>query len=253
MIISFIIPAYNEEERIAHCISAIKDAIASVKDINIQTEIIVVNNASIDNTKKIANSFSGVNVVDEPHKGLVWARHAGFVASRGDILANIDADTLMSPKWLDTVIKSFNKDEKLLALSGPYIYYDTPKYVQLFVWIFYAIGFSFNKISQLLFNSGSMLQGGNFVLRRRTLEIIGGFDRSIEFYGEDTDIGRRVGKIGKVRWTFKLPMKSSGRRFMKQGLVNTGVIYTMNFIWITFLGKPYTKTHIDFRIPFVKK
>ena len=118
--------------------------------------------------------------------------------------------------------------------------------------LFYAIGLLTDKIGRLFFKSGSMLQGGNFVLRREAMEAIGGFDTSIEFYGEDTDIGKRVGKIGKVKWTFGLPMYSSGRRFVKQGLLVTGVIYSLNFIWINVFGKPFNQTYTDIRIPIKK-
>jgi cellulose synthase/poly-beta-1,6-N-acetylglucosamine synthase-like glycosyltransferase len=246
MIISFVIPAYNEEERIAFCVSSIKSSINSLNDKSIETEIIVVNNASTDSTKEILSKINYVKVVDESRKGIVWARRAGFLASKGDIIANIDADTLMTPKWLKTAIEYF-KDPNLFALSGPSSFYDSPKYINFFVIIFYFAGYCFDKINKLLFHSGSMFQGGNFLVRRSALNAIGGFDTSIEFYGEDVDIGRRINKIGKVIWTFKLPMKTSGRRFVKQGLIKTGIIYLMNFMWITLLGKPFNKEHIDVR------
>jgi GT2 family glycosyltransferase len=43
----------------------------------------------------------------------------------------------------------------------------------------------------------------------RGLEAIGGYDTSITFYGEDTDIARRLHGIGKVLFTFDLKMLSS--------------------------------------------
>jgi glycosyltransferase involved in cell wall biosynthesis len=244
MKISFVIPAYNEEYRIARCIGAV---LRAARTSTWDTEIIVVNNASTDRTREIASSFEGVKVVDEPRKGIVWARRSGYLVSTGSIIANIDADTVMPGGWLKKVTDEFENDPKLLALSGPYIYYDTPWHIRLAIRIFYIIGFIENRIHTMLSGSGSMLQGGNFVLRREAIEKIGGFDTSIEFYGEDTDIGRRVGKIGKVKWTFALPMNSSGRRFQKEGLVMTGVRYSLNYIWITFLGKPYGGTYADIR------
>ena len=45
---------------------------------------------------------------------------------------------------------------------------------------------------------GTIFYGGNFAVRREALEQIGGFDTSIEFHGEDTNVGRRLFAIGKV-------------------------------------------------------
>ncbi len=244
MKISFVIPAYNEEHGIGRCLDAV---LAAIKNTPCDAEVIVVNNASTDNTQSVVSRYSGVRIVDEKRKGLVWARKAGYAASTGDVIANIDADTQMPEKWLPRVLAEFSNDPRLMALSGPYIYFDTPWYVQASTWVFYTVGYVFDKINQLFTGSGSMLQGGNFVLRREALEKIGGFDTSIEFYGEDTDIGRRVGRIGKVKWTYGLPMYSSGRRFVGQGLIKTGWLYAMNFIWITFLKKPFNSAYTDIR------
>lgn len=244
MKISFVIPAYNEEVVIADCLTSV---LAALKATPCDAEVIVVNNASTDRTKEIASSFEDVRVVDEPHKGLVWARRAGFLASSGNLIANIDADTLMPAAWLPKVIAEFSADPNLLALSGPYIYYDAPWLARITTSLFYVVGFVINRVNEVFFTTSSMLQGGNFVLRRSALEKIGGFDTSIEFYGEDIDIGRRVGKIGKVKWTFRLPMRSSGRRFSKQGILKAGILYALNFIWVTFRGKPFTQTHVDIR------
>lgn len=260
MKISFIIPAYNEEKIIGKCLESVTKAIQGVKSKGLTAggrevdfEILVVNNASKDRTKEIASAYPGVRVVDEMRKGLVWARQGGYEASTGDLLAYIDADTMPPDTWLPKVIEEFRDDPKLLALSGPYIYYDTPAYFRLLTKGFYALGLLVDNISKLLFKSGSLLQGGNFVLRREAVVKIGGFDTRIEFYGEDTDIGRRVGKVGKVKWTFALPMYTTGRRFIQQGMCMTSVRYAVNFIWVTFLGKPFSKTYRDLQTQNVTK
>src|SRR5258708_38996866 len=90
MKISFVIPAYNEETQIAKCLlSVIKALVKNFQDF----EIIVVNNASIDNTAPIARSFEHVKVVDAPVKGFPRPRQAGFSASPGALIPHIYADT----------------------------------------------------------------------------------------------------------------------------------------------------------------
>jgi glycosyltransferase involved in cell wall biosynthesis len=244
MKLSIVIPAYNEEKRIGECLRSIIRASDS-KKYNI--EIIVVDNASIDKTAEVARAFPQVKVVSELRKGIVWARKAGFLASTGELVANIDADTLMPTDWFDTVFTEFTADPKLLALSGPYIYYDLSALTRVAVKVFYAIGCAIEWLSGLLFNIKSNLQGGNYVVRRYALEKIGGYDTTIEFFGEDIDIGRRLNKIGKIKWTFKLPMYTSGRRLADEGLIKMGWKYAVNYLWTTFRGKPFTKKYTDIR------
>jgi glycosyltransferase involved in cell wall biosynthesis len=246
MKISFVIPAYNEEFRIGTCLNSVTKAI---KNTPCDAEIIVVNNASTDKTKEIAQGYEGVRVVDETRKGLVWARKAGYEASTGDIVANVDSDTILPDAWLPTVLREFASDPKLLALSGPYIYYDASLNARIWSRIFYILGYLFDTMNQLLFKNGTMLQGGNFILRRGAIEQIGGFDTSIVFHGEDTDLGKRIRKIGKVRWTFSLPMYSSGRRFQEEGMIKTSVSYATNYLSIAFKGKPHDLEYNDIRTP----
>lgn len=245
MKISFSIPAHNEEARIGHCLEAAQKEIARAK-MEQDTEIIVVNNASSDSTKEIALSYPGVRVVDEPRKGLTFARQAGFIASTGDLVANVDADTMMPPGWLDTAMRAF-EDPQLVALSGPYMYFDLSRTARFFVKIFYVIGYAAYLFNKHVLRAGAMLQGGNFVVRRDAMEKIGGFDTTIKFYGEDTDVAKRLNAVGKVVWTFRLPMYTSGRRLAKEGIVKTGMRYALNYIWTTFTGKPWSETYVDVR------
>ncbi|MFH0804090.1 MAG: glycosyltransferase family 2 protein [Candidatus Zambryskibacteria bacterium] len=245
MKISFVVPAYNEEKNIKKCLDSILLEIER-SGLGQESEIVVVNNASTDKTGEILSSIRGIKVVDEPKKGLVWARRAGLLNSCGELVANVDSDTLMPKGWLKKVVSEFDKNSKLLALSGPFIYYDLSFWSNLAVKIWYIIGFLLNMINNLL-GISSMLQGGNFIVRRSALEKIGGYDTSIEFYGEDTDIARRVRKIGKVKWTFSLPMYTSGRRIKGEGFVNVAFKYAINFLWTAFKGRPITQKHKDIR------
>lgn len=242
--ISFVIPAYNEERHIAQCLQSISRGLSSTTH---RAEIIVVNNASTDHTKKIALSFPDVRVVDEPKKGITQARRAGFQTSTGDLIANIDADTIVPEGWLGTVMAEFNENEHLVALSGPFLYHDLPLHARTFVKLFYSAGFLVHLLNHHVLRRGAMLQGGNFVVRRSALEQIGGYDTSIAFYGEDTDIARRISQVGKVKWTFRLPMYASARRLKQEGIVIVGARYSLNYFWTAFRGRPLTRHYRDIR------
>lgn len=255
MKLSFVIPAYNEEHYVGDCLDAIiaqKSEFEKRGGAADDIEIVVVNNASTDGTaelvKKYAEQHPNIKLVNETHKGIVWARRAGFLAATGDLIANIDADTRITPGWLTRVMDEFANDPKLVGLSGPFIYYDAPRKVRFFARIFNYAGLVFYFFIRFVFRVGSILQGGNFVVRRGAIEKIGGYDTHITFYGEDTDVARRLSKLGHVKFTFKLPALSSGRRLAKEGGITTGFRYAINILWITFFKKPISQTYADIRL-----
>lgn len=100
MKISFIIPAYNEEKYIGQCLESI---LLEVKDIDHDYEIIVVNNASLDNTKKEAKKFGGVKVFDESRKGTNFARQKGLDST-------LSLKYSLNLIWVVLFNKPFNKN-----------------------------------------------------------------------------------------------------------------------------------------------
>ena len=245
MKLAFVIPAYNEEALIGKCLESV---VAEIARAGADAQIIVVNNASTDRTGEIARRFPSVQVVDEPKKGLVNARDAGFAATEGfDLVANIDSDTIVPAGWLDTVFAEFARDPKLVCLSGPYVYYDMSVGNRLLVNMFYGLTWLIYVLNRYILRVGSVVQGGNFIFKREAWQRVGGYDRSIEFFGEDTDVAVRLSKVGAVKWTFGLKMMTSGRRLEKEGVFRTAGTYTLNFFWVTFRGKPATKAYTDIR------
>lgn len=242
--LSFVIPAYNEEHYLGDCLAAI---MKQKENLSYEVEVIVVNNASTDRTAEVARSFKGVKVIDEPKKGIVHARRAGFMAASGDLIANVDADTRLTPGWIKKVMQAFAREDSLVALSGPFVYFDAPSRIQLLTKWFYYLGYFFYILNRFVFRVGSMLQGGNFVVRRNAVDAAGGYNTNLDFYGEDTDMARRLNKVGKVRFTFDLPMYSSGRRLAKEGGFTMGLRYSLNYFWITFFNKPFSKSYTDIR------
>src|SRR5207247_7283180 len=123
MKLSFIIPAYNEEKYLGKCLDSI---LLEIERSKVNAEVIAVNNASTDHTRDIAAAYSSIKIVDEPRKGLSQARQSGYEASTGDVIANVDADSILPAGWIETVVSRFSKSQKLVALSGPQVFYDLP-------------------------------------------------------------------------------------------------------------------------------
>mgnify|MGYP001562406315 FL=1 len=245
MKLSFVIPAHNEEFTLGACLDSIMRELAAA-DHRYDVEVIVVNNASGDRTKAVALRYPGVRVVDEQHKGIVKARARGFAETTGELVANIDADTVLPRGWLTTVFSEFERRPDLVCLSGPLVYHDLPLSVQLIAKLFNVGAFLMHLLVRFL-HIGAQVQGGNFILRRDAWIRAGGFDTSIDFYGEDTDVARRISKQGTVKFTFRLPIYSSGRRLAHEGVLAIGWRYTINYFWVLLFGKPHTTASRDVR------
>src|SRR5436853_3242986 len=91
--LSFIVPAYNEELELPSTLAAIRHAAEIARA---DYELIVVDDASTDATPEIA-SRAGAKVVAINRRQIAAARNAGAAAARGEILFFVDADTRISP------------------------------------------------------------------------------------------------------------------------------------------------------------
>lgn len=234
--ISLVIPAYNEEAYLPACLDAVTQNVAG-KTI----EVIVVDNNSTDGTKQVIARYPAVTYIFEPQKGITRARQRGFLESAGDILAFVDADTLPPPGWIDQIWEQFGADKNLACLSGPYSFYDLSGFRNKVSTGWFVVARPFSAIT------GYLMVGGNFAIRRDVLERMGGFDSSIEFYGEDVDIAKRAAKEGKVRFSSRFVMPTSGRRMIKQGFFRTAGIYFLNYWSVVLRGRPATRNYSDLR------
>jgi glycosyltransferase involved in cell wall biosynthesis len=176
--LSVIVCAHNEARFLPACLHSV------LAQSRVPDEILVVNNASTDETRAVALQIPHVQVVDEPRKGLVVARETGRRAATGDILVYLDADCRAPLTWLARVERRFRRTPDLIALSGPYRYYDWDWWGPLLI---RAYDFTLAPATQFLvkyvLRIGTIFYGGNFAVRADALEGIGGFDTSMEFHG----------------------------------------------------------------------
>src|SRR5690348_5453863 len=99
--ISFIVPAHNEEAWVGRCVSAIRNGAESVDEPH---EIIVVDDASSDATAAIARQ-QGARVVRVEHRQIAATRNAGARQAQGDILFFVDADTLTNAAAIQSAVR----------------------------------------------------------------------------------------------------------------------------------------------------
>ncbi len=245
MRISFVIPAHNEAGCIGGCLRSVLRAIEASR---CDAEVIVVNNASTDLTGSVASAFTGVRVIEEPRKGVTIARQRGFGESRGDIVACIDADTVLPRGWIETVLGEFARRRNLVCLSGPYVYRDLPEVTRIGVLAWYAVAaVLYGLLNQYVLRGGAMLQGGNHAVRRSALEKVGGYNTAIAFHGDDTDTGCRLLRVGAVRFSFRLRIYTSGRRLRQEGVLRTAWTYALNSLFVILYHRALARSYTDVR------
>jgi glycosyltransferase involved in cell wall biosynthesis len=192
--LSFIVPAYNEEFELARSIAAIR---AAAEASGQSYEIIVVDDASTDATPTIARS-EGAIVVSIQRRQIAAARNAGAKAARGEILFFVDADTRISAEH---VIGA------MAALKAGYVGGSARVVVDGVIPLWARI---FVKVFSILYFANNLGAGAFLFTTRSNFERVGGFDEKL-FIGEEVFLSMALKKIGR----FKLlpgPILTSGRK-----------------------------------------
>ena len=194
IMLSFVIPAYNEEFELGRTIAAIRDAANSTAE---PYEIIVVDDGSTDATPEIART-EGVTLVQIQRRQIAASRNAGALVARGDVLFFVDADTRISVAHiadaLDALQAGFSGGSARVAIEGT-----IPRWAQIFVRVFSVLYFSNN------------LGAGAFLFTTwENFEKIGGFDEKL-FIGEEIYFSIALKKIGRFR-LLPVPIMTSGRK-----------------------------------------
>lgn len=154
-------------------------------------EVIVVDNASGDNTRQVVEAREGdprLKYIYEPTLGLSAARNRGAKEASSEILAYLDDDAVATPQWLGVLHEAYQNNEKL-AIAGGKVYLIWPEGMEPPPWLspglagnlgYYDLGDSPVNID----SPGLTPRGLNYSIRGIFLEKIGGFDTSLGRVGK---------------------------------------------------------------------
>lgn len=230
--VSVVIPAYNEENYLLSCLESIKN-----QDYAAEYEVIVVDNASTDNTAQIARDW-GAKVVYESKQSPACARQKGAEVATGKIIAFTDADTRAPTHWLSTIVWRFLCEPEIVSLSGPYAYCDAGRFSKITTYIGNFLTVITDQLFRKVFRKGSAIWGCNFAVRRSALLEVGGFDTSIKFYGEEYELSLRLKKAGKGCIMPRLFVLTSARRLKRIGIVNQYWNWIVDYFTVLFWYTP---------------
>jgi glycosyltransferase involved in cell wall biosynthesis len=186
-LISVIIPHLNQPEELRRCLGSLHEQACAMDHV----EIVVVDNGSKTSPADICAAFPGVRLERETIPGPGPARNKGVMASRGGILAFIDADCTADPNWLQVIATELKEGGSLGIIGGdvrvPLA--DPPKPTPLEA---YESIFAFRQ--QEYIEQQGFSGTGNLAIRREIYDAVGPF-AGIEF-AEDRDWGRRAAQKG---------------------------------------------------------
>ncbi|MDP1728701.1 MAG: glycosyltransferase family 2 protein [archaeon] len=113
-LVSVIIPTYNEEEEIGHCLKSLNEQ--SFQNF----EIIIIDDGSTDKTCEIVRKFKNVALLKGKHKGSGFSRNLGARQAKGKILIFIDADMTFDKDYIKNLIKPIFKDKNIIGTTHDY-------------------------------------------------------------------------------------------------------------------------------------
>jgi glucosyl-dolichyl phosphate glucuronosyltransferase len=188
----------------------LRKALASLANQNLppdQCEVVVVDNASTDNTRAVVEEFTHVpnlRYVFEPVPGLSQARNTGWRSARGEYVAYLDDDAIAAPDWLSCYLDAFEAfGEGAGSVGGrAELIWEAPRpdwlpdqlltHFSLFHW----------SDQPVVLGKEQWLSGCNLAYSRRVLERIGGFPTNLGRTGsslmgnEENYVRRRLDSIG---------------------------------------------------------
>lgn len=202
--ISIVIPALNEESYLPQCLDSLSN-----QDWSGHREIIVVDNGSTDSTAQVAAAFNA-KVISCPRRGVAYARQAGAEQARGDIIVQVDADTIYPRDWLRHIDSHFASNADSVALAGRYVYSVPAGWAPIErIYRKYL-----NKAGAIFFRRPLSVSGANFAFRRDAFVLAHGYDPT-SLYPDQWGISRRLSRFGRVRYDDTFVVTTSSRRVAK--------------------------------------
>lgn len=167
-------------------------------------EILVVDNASCDNTKKIVceefKFLKNLAYYYEAVPGISRARNKGWINAKGKYVCYLDDDEIASPDWLEKISEAFKAFGPRLCLIGGRIdpIWESPRPLWLSKKIECYISIINHSDSELFLNlSGYYASSGNMAIPKALLEEVGGFNNNF-LRGEDTLLQMELMLRGRV-------------------------------------------------------
>ena len=184
MLISVVVPAFNEEDYLDETLASLNRAKAFLQgEGSLPTEIIVVDNDSDDATADVARAL-GATVIRETQHNVARVRNTGAKLCNGDVLVFVDADTIVPDKLLSRIVEAMSD---VTCFGGAVDTDYRPMKVTVKAYL---------QLWRILGKLTGMAQGATQFCRRDRFLALNGYDETL-FMGEDVDFSWRLKRIAK--------------------------------------------------------
>lgn len=233
--ISFVIPAHNEEDIILDTLTRLREAARGIPH-----EIIVSDDGSTDGTADIAARYADhvVRYNGEQPKTIGAARNRGARATQGDVLFFLDSDVrIHEPQaFLPKIIEYFESNPELVAMTSSVRVY--PKTETWGDRIVLTVFDTYFRIANNMFNFG-LTHGKCMIVRRSAFQSVNGFNEHL-VASEDADLFMRLAKKGRAVLDPSLRVHFSGRRAHALGWPKLLTQWVLNGVWIFLFKRSYS-------------
>ncbi len=225
MLISVVVPAFNEEDYLGQTLAGLSRAAAFLLEKGAgRAEITVVDNDSQDSTAAVASGL-GASVVREARRNVAAARNKGAFSARGDVLVFVDADTSVPRELLWRVADVMAEPS---CFGGAV---DTDYRPARLAMKVYLLGW------RVAGRMARVAQGATQFCRRDAFQALNGYDERL-FMGEDVDFYWRLKRLAKrrrgaIRFIEDVRVVPSARRFDRWGFWRT-LVWTNPLVVLLF-------------------
>jgi GT2 family glycosyltransferase len=198
-IVSIVILNWNRPKDTLECIKSVKNI--SYKN----TEIIVVDNGSTDDSTKILSKVKGIILIkNQENKGFTGGHIDGFNVAKGEYIFILNNDTVVDKKYIDIALEIMKKDKNIGAVGGRSYAWDRSNPVFDTRNRFYSYQ-NINPVSaEAIFSttdtgeiiSVNNISGSAAVIRRSVIEKVGYFYEPFFAYYEEADLFARIKSAG---------------------------------------------------------
>ncbi len=229
--ISVIIPTLNEEKLLPAMLRQFTPSLIAKYGM----ELIVSDGGSTDHTLTIAREFAHT-VIENPDgtkQTIAIGRNIGAAHSSGNVLVFLNADTLIDNLdfFFTRLIQELSDPEVCALTCSVHVYPDEKTRADALFHGFYNWFFSaMNQVGM------AMGRGECHIIRREAFNTVAGYSGRIAA-GEDYDMFRKLGRVGKIKFLKDLLVYESPRRYRRYGYTYVTFSWFLNFLSVFFLGR----------------
>jgi GT2 family glycosyltransferase len=188
MKITAYIPCYNVAAYIEPTIQAL------LNQTRPPDELLIIDDGSKDRTVEVASRYPVRVIRHQGNQGLAAARNTAFTNAQHELVASVDADVIVEPRWLESLAEAF-VDDNVAGSGGRLLeaFRDTPADAWRAKHMAQDLG---EDRIEMAYPTVKRLGGFGTIFRKDAVERVGGYDPQFRTNWEDVDLCTRLLRAG---------------------------------------------------------